>query len=211
MAHSQPSITDAQQKPRFNLEQWLRGFFKGFLDRIAGVLLRLGISPNAVTLFGVLGNLAAAILLGLGHMLAGGLVILVIWPIDALDGSMARLKGAETKFGAFYDSVTDRYSELLIFGGLLYYFLVQDNILASMLTYLAAAGSVLVSYTRARAEAVGVSAKVGMLSRVERYLVLVPCLLFNIPMVALWIMAVLTNFTALQRIYHVARSTHTLK
>ncbi|NMD30351.1 MAG: hypothetical protein GYA80_01390, partial [Chloroflexi bacterium] len=93
MAHSQPSITETQQKPRFNLEQWLRGFFKGFLDRIARVLLRLGISPNAVTLFGVLGNLAAAILLGLGHMLAGGLVILVIWPIDALDGSMARLKG----------------------------------------------------------------------------------------------------------------------
>ncbi len=211
MTETQQSANGTESQPQFSLEQWLRKYFKVVLDGIGSFLLKLGVSPNAITILGVMGNLAAAIFLGLGHIMAGGLVILVIWPIDALDGTMARLKGEPTRFGAFFDSVTDRYSELLIFGGLLYYFLMQQNVLASLLVYLAAAGSVLVSYTRARAEAVGETAKVGLLSRVERYLVLVPCLIFNVPIAALWILAILTNFTALQRIYHVARNTHSLK
>jgi CDP-diacylglycerol--glycerol-3-phosphate 3-phosphatidyltransferase len=126
-------------------------------------------------------------------------------PIDALDGTMARLRGEPTDFGAFVDSVTDRYSELVIFLGLMVYFIQQQNQLACVLVFLAAAGSVMVSYIRARAQAVGMDAKVGVFTRVERFIVLAPCLIINQPMIALWAIAILANFTALQRIYHVRR------
>ena len=90
-------------------------------------------------------------------------------------------------------------------GGLLIHFQLTGDIYGGVLAYVAAAGSVLVSYIRARAQSVGLDTKISILSRVERFLVLVPCLIFNFPMIALWILAVLTNFTALQRIWHVRK------
>ncbi len=116
---------------------------------------------------------------------------------------MARLRGESSEFGAFVDSVTDRYSELVIFGGLLVYFLRQQEWLGAGLVYLAAAGSVLVSYIRARAQSVGFDTKIGIFSRVERYLVLIPGLVFNQPLIAVAIIALFANITALQRILHV--------
>jgi len=100
--------------------------------------------------------------------------------MDALDGSMARLKGISTPFGAFLDSVTDRYAEMIILGGLLFYYLQRTSLLACLLVFLAAMGSIMTSYVKARAESLGFSAKVGILTRIERVLVLAPCLLFNI-------------------------------
>jgi CDP-diacylglycerol--glycerol-3-phosphate 3-phosphatidyltransferase len=182
---------------------FLRVKFKGVLDAIAGFLNGIGLYPNTMTLIGLLGNVAGAYLLATGHITWGGVVILLMAPIDALDGSMARLRGTPTAFGGFLDSVTDRYSELFTFGGLLYYFVNHGDLVACLLVYIAAAGSILVSYSRARAETLGFEAKVGMLTRVERYIILVPCLIFNIPLVALWLLAIFTNITALQRIWHV--------
>ena len=138
----------------------------------------------------------------------GGIIILLMGPVDALDGTMARLKGEPSEFGAFVDSVTDRYSELVIFGALLIYYVTVGDVLYAVLAYLAAAGAVLVSYTRARAQSLGYETKVGVLTRFERYLVLAPCLVFNIPGVALWILAVLGNLTALQRIWDVRSKVH---
>lgn len=190
-------------KQRMSLEKYLRVTFKGLLDKIGGFVNRLGILPNTVTILGLVGNTIGAVLLATGHITWGGIVILIMGPVDALDGTMARLRGESTEFGAFVDSVTDRYSELVILGGLMVYYLLQQNWLACLLIYLSAAGSVLVSYTKARAESLGFDAKVGMLTRVERFLVLAPCLIFNRPMIALWILAVLANVTAVQRIWHV--------
>jgi len=115
------------------------------------------------------------------------------------------LRGHPTQFGAFVDSVTDRYSELAIYGGLLIHYVSHQEWLPATLAYLAASGSVLVSYIRARAQSVGVETKVGILTRFERYLVLAPALVFNIPLVALWILAIFTHITALQRILDVRR------
>ena len=129
--------------------------------------------------------------------------MLITTPLDALDGAMARLRGDASDWGAFVDSVTDRYSELAILGGLLYYFTSIGDGLSSIVAFAAAAGTVLVSYVKARAEAVGFEAKVGILTRVERYLVLAPLLVFNQPVWAVWIIAIFANFTALQRIYYV--------
>jgi CDP-diacylglycerol---glycerol-3-phosphate 3-phosphatidyltransferase len=157
---------------------------------------------------GLFGNTIGASFLATGNITLGGVIILLMGPIDALDGTMARLRGMNSDFGAFVDSVTDRYSELVIFGGLLFYFLQQQNWLGVGLAYLAAAGSVLVSYTRARAQSLKMEAKVGIFSRVERFLLLAPCLVINQPMIALWILAVLTNVTAFQRILHVRQQSY---
>jgi CDP-diacylglycerol--glycerol-3-phosphate 3-phosphatidyltransferase len=190
---------------RPSLSDWMRIWFKGVLDPIAAFMLRLGLMPNTITLVGVAGNIIAGIVLSQGHFFWGGLLVLLMGPVDALDGAMARLRGETDSFGAFADSVSDRYSELFIYGGLIAYFLIQGEPVPAGGVFAAAAGSVLVSYTKARAEAVGYEAKVGILTRFERYLVLVPSLVFGFPRVGVWVIAALANFTALQRIYHVRR------
>jgi len=154
-----------------------------------------------MTLLGLAGNLAAGVLLALGQIRWGGLLMLLMGPIDAIDGAMARQRGKLTRFGGFVDSVADRYSELFILGGLLVYYCNGSEKLPIILVYLAAAGSILVSYIRARGEAAGYQVKGGLLTRVERLLILAACLLFNRPMIALWALALLANFTAVQRVW----------
>jgi CDP-diacylglycerol--glycerol-3-phosphate 3-phosphatidyltransferase len=141
-------------------------------------------------------------------MTIGGIVLLAFVLVDVLDGTMARLRGEPSDFGAFVDSVSDRYAEFITFGGLAYYFLSQDNHLGVMVTFLATAGSVLVSYVKARAEGLGFTAKVGILTRVERYFVLIPLLIFNQPFIAVVIIALLGNITAFQRIAYVRVQGH---
>lgn len=186
----------------------LRAWFKWIVDPLGRFFLRIGITPNMMTTLGMLGNFLGAYFLSQGRFVLGGCVVLIMTPIDALDGTMARLRGDPSDFGAFVDSVSDRYAELAILGGLMYFYATQGNALGSTLAFAAASGSVLVSYVKARAESLGYEAKVGLLTRVERYLVLAPLLVFNKPIIALWILAILGNFTALQRIWFVRRQAH---
>jgi CDP-diacylglycerol--glycerol-3-phosphate 3-phosphatidyltransferase len=136
-------------------------------------------------------------------MVLGGVVLFLSVIVDVFDGTMARLRGEPSDFGAFVDSVSDRYAEFITFGGLLYYFLSQQDYRGVVVTFLATAGSVLVSYVKARAEGLGFTAKVGILTRFERYFVLIPLLVFNQPFLAVCVIAVLGNITAFQRIFHV--------
>lgn len=193
---------------RKTFTDYLRLWFKWVLDPLGGFFNRLGLTPNMVTMLGLAGNSVGAYFLAQGEMLTGGLLVLLMTPIDALDGTMARLRGEPSDFGAFVDSVTDRYSELIIYGGLLYHFLRLGEPLGGLLVFGAAAGSVLVSYVKARAESLGYHAKVGLLTRVERYLVLAPSLVFNQLYIGLGIIAVFANITALQRIWHVRSQAH---
>jgi len=183
----------------------MRLVFKGIIDPVAAFLNRIGLRPNTVTILGLAGNAAGAVLIALGHITFGGIIVLIFAPLDVLDGTMARMRGEVTTLGAFVDSVTDRYSELMLLGGLIFYFLQHNNPLATVVTYFAACGAVLVSYVKARAESLGYEAKIGFLSRLERYIVLIPCLIINIPIVAVWILAIFGNFTAIQRIYYVRK------
>jgi len=121
---------------------------------------------------------------------------------------MARQRGMAGHFGAFVDSVTDRYSELVIFAGLLYYYSGQGNPLNAMLVYAAAAGSVLVSYVRARGQSLNWDTKIGLLTRMERYMVLAPSLILNWPMVGVWVIAIFANITAVQRIIDIRRQAY---
>lgn len=188
-------------KPTFT--DRLRIIFKGILDPIGAFLNRLGLTPNTITLLGLVGTSIGAYFLSQGKMTTGAFVLLASVLVDAFDGTMARLRGEPSDFGGFVDSVSDRYAELITFAGLLYFFLSQNDELGMMVTFAAAAGSVLVSYVKARAEGLGFTAKVGILTRVERYLVLIPLLVFNQPFIAMLVIAVLGNITALQRILHV--------
>lgn len=186
----------------------MRTWFKWVVDPLGRFFLNIGMTPNMMTTLGLLGNFLGAFFLSQGKLMLGGWVVLIMTPIDALDGTMARLRGDPSDFGAFVDSVSDRYAELAILGGLLYFYANQGNVLASTLAFAAASGSVLVSYVKARAESLQYEAKIGLLTRVERYLVLAPLLVLNKPIIALWILAIFGNFTALQRIWFVRRQAH---
>jgi CDP-diacylglycerol--glycerol-3-phosphate 3-phosphatidyltransferase len=185
------------------LTDFLRKLFGSLLNSIANLLISIGLSADLVTILGVFGNFLAAWFIARGDLFTGGLLVLGFGLFDAIDGSMARLRGGETKFGAFLDSVLDRYSELAIFFGILVFSLRTSDPVSCFLVFIAASGSVLVSYIRARAQSLGIDTKIGILTRVERYLVIVPSLLFGRPDVGLWIIAILGNFTAFQRIWHV--------
>jgi CDP-diacylglycerol---glycerol-3-phosphate 3-phosphatidyltransferase len=198
------------EKKSITLTDQMRVVFKGILDPLGAFFNRLGLMPNTMTILGLAGNTIGAVLLSQGQMVIGGLLILLMGPVDALDGTMARLRGMAGHFGAFVDSVTDRYSELIIFAGLLYFYMQQGDHLTALLVYFAAAGSVLVSYIRSRGQSLGWDMKTGILTRMERYLVLGPALVLSfihpiIPQIAIAIIAVLANITAVQRIIDVRR------
>jgi CDP-diacylglycerol--glycerol-3-phosphate 3-phosphatidyltransferase len=197
-----------ENKKRLTLTDQLRVVFKGTVEPIAAFFNRLGLMPNSMTILGLFGNVVGAILLAQGQMTLGGIVILLMGPVDALDGTMARLRGMAGQFGAFVDSVSDRYSELIIFGGLLYHYVQQGDKVATIVVYAAAVGSVLVSYIRSRGQSLGWDTKIGILTRMERYLVLAPALILNYPLVGLWIIAILANVTAIQRIVDVRRQAY---
>jgi CDP-diacylglycerol--glycerol-3-phosphate 3-phosphatidyltransferase len=208
MGRKDYSLEKVIDRKRITFTDRLRGWFKWLLDPLGAFFNRLGIHPNLMTLLGLLGTSFGAFLVARGHMTWGGLLILLTVPFDALDGTMARLRNQATDWGAFVDSVTDRYSELVTYLGLLIYYLNEGNKLACILVFVAAAGTVLVPYTKAKADALNYDANVGLATRAERYIILAPAMVFNLQFFALLILAVMTNITALQRIYRVRQQAY---
>ena len=201
-------MDESVQQAEITLTDSLRIRFKYLLDPIGAFLNRLGIAPNTLTIAGLVGNSIGAYFLARGSFLVGGLILLSMGGIDALDGTMARLRGEPSDFGAFVDSVTDRYSELVIYAGLLFYAMKELNLTFAMLVFAATAGSILVSYVRARAQSLGYEAKRGVLTRFERFVVLVPSLIFGYPWIGVALIGILANITALQRIISVRQQAH---
>lgn len=189
------------------LTDWARRSFKWIIDPIARFLAWAHISPNALTIFGALLNVGVAYILSTGRFLIGGIALLVAGCFDALDGSLARYTGKVSAFGAFLDSTMDRYSEALVYLGLLIYYSKSGALTQQVLIYVTLVGSLLVSYTRARAEGIGVTCKEGLFTRVERALVLLVFLLIDQMQIGLWVLAVLTNVTVIQRMLVVWRKT----
>lgn len=188
------------------MEAWARRNTRFIIDPIVGLLARLGVSPNALTVAGFAINVVAGVLIGLGHLTAGGLVMaLIAMPLDAFDGSLARATSRQSRFGGFLDSVLDRLAEAAILTGLAAYFAWQGDTLSVVVTFVALAGSFMVSYTRARAEGLGLECRVGLFSRLGRVILLAAGLILSQPVIMIWLLAVLSNATALQRILHVRR------
>ena len=189
------------------LTDWARKWGAGILEPLARLIARTGISPNVVTVTGLILNIGVAWVLAQGHMRLGGLLAALVGLLDALDGALARLTGQKSRFGAFLDSFVDRLCEAVLYLGLLIFYTRHGARQEIMLIYAAIVGSLLISYARARAEGLGLECKVGLLTRMERIAILSLALILNRMSIALWILAILTNFTALQRVYHVWRIT----
>ena len=168
------------EKPKTFSDQ-CRIWFRGFGETCSRFLLKIGLTANTVTIIGCAGHIIAAYLAAMGQFTWAGILLVFFAVTDFFDGTMARLStgGKGTRFGAVLDSCTDRYAEFFIFGGLIYYYAVHEDYLTMMVAYIAIMGSILVSYTRAKGEIERLDMKLGIMSRLERYLFLVPCLLFK--------------------------------
>jgi phosphatidylinositol phosphate synthase len=193
---------------RFVLTDWVRAQIKDRMGELGRTLHSFGVHPDMVTLLGFLFVCIAAVLVGMGEFQWGGLVLVLGLPLDAVDGAVARAMGRQGKFGGVLDSTLDRYADALIFGGLSYHFAVQGRFDYMLLALAALTGGFAVSYVRARAGEAGISVKVGLLDRFVRVIIIVAVLLlpFLMPL-GLWVLALGTNFTALQRMWFVYRNT----
>jgi len=185
----------------------VRYLVRGIIDPIADVLVWLGFTPNTLTLIGFLMNVAVAVVLSQGEMRWGALAFFLASAFDGLDGALARKLDRVSRFGAFLDSTMDRLSEAAVFLGLLVWYTGQGAKQEIVLIYATIVGSLMVSYSRARAEGLGMDCKVGLLTRMERSIVLLVGLLVEQVTITLWVMAVLANLTALQRMAYVWRTS----
>jgi len=190
-----------------------RQFWTRVLSPIADGLLRLGVSPDAVTLVGTLGVCAGALIFfPRGQLGTGALVVSAFVFSDLIDGYMARASGSSSRWGAFLDSTMDRFGDAAIFGGLLLYFARQDEmLLTSLALYCLVMGSV-TSYVRARAEALGMAAKVGIAERADRLVAILAMTAFSdwfdrpiLLTATLWVLAAASTVTVVQRIIVVRR------
>ena len=175
---------------------------------IASLLMWLRITPNQISLVGVVLNVAAAGLIVADRPLAAALIYLLAGGFDLLDGVVARLTGTASRFGAFLDSTADRISEGLVFTAIIYRFAHDGQSVDAAMGVLALLASLLVSYTRARAEGLGLECKVGIMTRAERVLIVAFGLMFGLLAEAIYVMVALTTFSATQRILHTLRQLH---
>ena len=195
------------------LPERLQNKFLRLLDPLVRALAKRKIHPNSLTLAGFVITCMAAVALSKGSLRTGGLLILLGGLCDGIDGNLARSTGKTTRFGALLDSVMDRYSEFVMFLGIAAYFIILKNDFILVVTFMALCGSIMVSYTRARAESLGFESKAGMTQRAERIVFLGFGALIH-PMVfklSVWLVAILANVTALQRLRKAYRQSKTKK
>ena len=203
----------SEQPPKpASFSESLRPKAAKILQPIGRTLVRWHITANMLTFFGFLLAAVSGLLAATGNLVWAGIMLLLAAPMDAFDGTVARLSGsAKSKFGAFWDSTLDRYSESLVLLGVLIYGLSRNNGWIVVLTCVTVFGSLLVSYARSRAETLGVECKVGIMTRLERVVVTILMLVLNplypdVPiLIGLGLMAVFTNVTVIMRIVHVRR------
>src|SRR3954466_2338026 len=176
--------------------------FGWVIEKIVWALALSKIHPNALTFIGLLINIWAAWLFAGGQMFWAGVVVVGASVFDMVDGRGARATSQVTKFGGFFDSVLDRYSDLALYMGLLVYYASINRFFYIVLTAIAMTGSVMVSYTRARAENSIPKCKVGFLERPERIVLIMIGALFNRMAAVLWVIAILSNWTVVHRMIY---------
>ena len=189
------------------LPESIQNTFFSLLTPLVKVLTRWGVHPNTLTLTGLIITCMASVALFKGSLRTGGVLILLGGLCDSLDGNLARATGKATRSGALLDSVIDRYSEFVMFLGIAAYFITMKNYLILAVTFIALCGSIMVSYTRARAESLGFESKAGMMQRAERIVCLgTGALIHPIAFkLSVWLVAILANITALKRLRHSAK------
>ncbi len=196
------------------LTNLFQGWARTQMRRVAVIFVHTPITPNMLTIFGLFINIGVGLVIANGYLLIGGLLILFAGLFDLLDGALARITNQMTQFGGFLDSALDRYSEGIIYMGLLWYYLQRGRTTEVMLIFAIIVGSMMVSYARARATPLNVNAEVGLMARSERIGILALALILQqllqvvVPDLltwALWVLAIGSQITAIQRIVHVYR------
>jgi CDP-diacylglycerol--glycerol-3-phosphate 3-phosphatidyltransferase len=184
------------------------GRFRAPIERavkpVGDTLRRTHLTPDQLTMAGLVLAVAAAITIGAGYLLAGFILVVLAALPDMLDGALAKAAGASSQRGAYFDSVADRVTDMLLFGGVAWYFAADDRGVLTLLPVAVMGLSTLISYQRAKAESLGLEAKGGLMERAERIILLCLGLLIPVLLVPnLWVMLVLTAFTAVQRFVRV--------
>ncbi len=201
-------MTTSREQARETLTDWARRQAQVITYPVARRLTRWGIHPNTITILGCLLTMAVGAVLATGRLRLGGLLLLAASSLDAFDGALARVSGEKSRFGAFLDSTLDRFSEGALFFGLLVTMVRQGEPGMAYLVFAAAIGSLMVSYVRARAEGVGYEGcKVGLLTRVERVILLGGGLALGLTAATLWVLAVGVWLTVAQRMAWVYRES----
>jgi CDP-diacylglycerol--glycerol-3-phosphate 3-phosphatidyltransferase len=191
----------------------LKNRARGFLSPAAHLVADFGIPPTAITFAGLVLSVFSGWGIATGHFLRAGILLVFAGLCDMIDGETARAGNRATASGAFLDSTVDRYSEIVVLLGALFYYMARTHgspeVGTALAVFAALAGSLMVSYTRARAEAIGQSCEVGLTERPERMVILIVGALFGETVFrgAIWVLAVLANLTAIQRIRHVLLET----
>lgn len=186
---------------------------RGILRPVVRLAMALHLTPNAITVIGLLIVAVASVLVASGQLLLGAVILTAGSLLDAVDGALARANGGGTAFGSFLDSTLDRAGEAIVYGGIAGYYLLSptDPTWPVLLAVVALAGSFMVSYARARAEGIGLSASVGLAPRTERLVLIIAGIAlaglgYGIGLIgALVIITVLTVATVIQRIWHVRK------
>ena len=177
------------------------------MANIGMTLHKAGVHPDIITIFGLLIVGIAAIVVGSGELQIGGVILLAGLPLDAVDGAVARAMQRKGRFGEMLDSSLDRYADGFIFMALSYHFAIKDEFDLMLLAMAALLGSFMVSYARARALGVDVEVKIGLFTRLERIIAILLMLLIPALLIpGLWILAIGTNFTAMQRLWFVYKT-----
>ena len=174
-------------------------------DPVARLLFRARLRPNHLTVAGLGVSIAAAYVLSMGRLRWGAVLLAVAGLFDFFDGAVARLAGSDSDYGAFLDSVVDRYSDLAVLLGILVYYETRGDTTGSIATMATLAGTFMVSYTEARAQSIGLRCEVGIMERPERLIALIAGATFQVLTPIIVLLAVLTNVTAVQRIIYTRR------
>ncbi|MFQ5824254.1 MAG: CDP-alcohol phosphatidyltransferase family protein [bacterium] len=187
------------------LPDGIKNWYLRLINPVIEFFISLELNPNFFTTIGFILTLGAAVLFATGYLRIAGAIILLAGTFDIIDGKVARATNRVTKFGALYDSTLDRYAEVIMFFGLAYYFVKEDWFITSIAVSIALGGSIMVSYIRARAEALGFKCKVGIMQRPERVVYIGFGAIFHIYtlILAIMLIAVFANVTAIQRVYHI--------
>ncbi len=179
----------------------IKPVFEKTISPVIDIFYRINITPNFLTILGLFITGAGSFFISTGNFFYAGLLVLLGNLCDAVDGALARKYKKSSTFGAFLDSVVDRYSDFLPFAGFAVYF--SENMYLLLLSLFAIAGSFLVSYSKARAESLGIECNVGILERPERSIILIVSLLSGFVEVGIALIAIGSHLTALQRIFYV--------
>jgi CDP-diacylglycerol--glycerol-3-phosphate 3-phosphatidyltransferase len=201
---NQPDTTGTEVPEKKTFTDRMRVWTRFIIDPVVNFLARYKLSPDLFTVMGMLAHFLLAWLIAVGEFRWAGIAMLILAPLDAIDGALARKLGrVQGGFGAFLDSTLDRLAEVILFGGFITYYMVQDDPQMLAIAYIAVTGSLMVSYSRAKAESLGFDSKIGIASRVERYFFMIVMLFLNRPDIALFVLAILTYVTLAQRMYYV--------